>query len=128
MKITKQVTLYIDVPDNLSEPDSWNFMANSVAYSPPLNGWTRYAFTVDVPINEATLIPASEMKEVSMTRDDSERLTWLEDQLWNGWTLEQLGVGDEGAIYVVALGGSACVEFEAATLREAIDKAMDSND
>ena len=56
--------------------------------------------------------------------DDSERLQWLEDQLWNGWELVCL-MDRQPKPYQIALGGSVKDGefFEADSLREVIDQA-----
>ena len=52
---------------------------------------------------------------------DEERLTWLEDQLWNGWEVDCWAEGRK-AVYQVSIDEL----HQAPTLREAIDKAMES--
>lgn len=58
---------------------------------------------------------------------DGQRLQWLEDNLWNGW---QVGASHDAGgppTYTLWLSGwtDAAHVFEAPTLREVIDKAMD---
>lgn len=60
------------------------------------------------------------MSEARM--DDSERLTWLEDQLWNGWTVQKTNY-ETGSYGYELIEPSGFVGYAAPTLREAIDKA-----
>ncbi len=65
---------------------------------------------------------ATEPDDPDLDMDDSERLTWLEDQLWNGWELG--AYSDAGAHPHFHLTRSEDDDrICAPTLREAIDKA-----
>ena len=66
--------------------------------------------------------------------DDTERLDWLGDQLWNDWTLSEYGhIEKEGPTeYVLSKEGSDGRSWEisvkAETLRGVIDKAAESTE
>ncbi len=68
MKVTKKVTMYMDLPNELMNSDNWNYHARSGQFmSPCSTGFTRYMFEVDVPVTEAESIPASRLEAVQPT-------------------------------------------------------------